>query len=176
MAGAKCSLVSFPGYALTGALINKTSRWFSAPVADDELFYFKELLIMKKMKIFEPAMCCATGLCGVGVDPELLRISTVLDTLKKQGLIVDRFNLSSAPGEFITDQTINAYINANGPEGLPAVMVDGALVITGRYPTNAEFTKLLGLSEDVLGKQAAPIKIKIPKKKSGGCDCKGGCC
>lgn len=37
---------------------------------------------MKKMKIFEPAMCCPTGLCGVGVDPELLRISTVLDTLK----------------------------------------------------------------------------------------------
>jgi hypothetical protein len=38
---------------------------------------------MKKIKIFEPAMCCPTGLCGVGVDPELLRISTVLDTLKK---------------------------------------------------------------------------------------------
>ena len=38
---------------------------------------------MKKLEIFEPAMCCPTGLCGVGVDPELLRISTVLDTLEK---------------------------------------------------------------------------------------------
>lgn len=37
---------------------------------------------MKKMKIFEPAMCCPTGICGVGVDPELLRISAALDTLK----------------------------------------------------------------------------------------------
>jgi hypothetical protein len=45
---------------------------------------------MKNMKIFEPAMCCPTGLCGVGVDPELLRISTVLDTLKRHGVIVDR--------------------------------------------------------------------------------------
>lgn len=126
---------------------------------------------MKKMKIFEPAMCCPTGLCGVGVDPELLRISTVLDTLKKQGIVVDRLNLNSAPAEFITDQTINAYIKEKGAEGLPAVMVDGEIVITGRYPTNEEFTKLLGISGDMLEKQK-----KAVKKDSGGCDCKGGCC
>jgi hypothetical protein len=131
---------------------------------------------MKKMKIFEPAMCCPTGLCGVGVDPELLRISTALDTLKKHGVVVDRFNLNSAPREFITDQTINAYINAKGPEGLPAVMVDGEIVIAGRYPTNEEFTELLGLPEDVLGKQRKPVTVKASKKKSGGCDCNGGCC
>lgn len=125
---------------------------------------------MKKMKIFEPAMCCPTGLCGVGVDPELLRISTVLDTLKKHGVAVDRFNLNSAPREFIVDQTINAYINAHGAEGLPAIMVDGKIVIVGRYPTNEEFTKLLGLPEDVLGKSAEK------KQGNGGCDCKGGCC
>ena len=34
---------------------------------------------MKTMKIYEPAMCCTTGLCGVGVDSELLRVSTVLE-------------------------------------------------------------------------------------------------
>lgn len=123
---------------------------------------------MKKMKIFEPAMCCSTGLCSVGVDTELLRISTVLETLKKKGMNIDRFNLNSAPAEFITDQTINAYINEKGTEGLPAVMVDGKIVITGRYPTNEEFTKLLDLPEDVLGKQN--------KTASGGCCCEGGCC
>ena len=122
---------------------------------------------MKKIKIFEPAMCCSTGICGVGVDPELLRISTVLETLKKNGVRIDRFNLNSAPAEFITDQTIKAYINEKGPEGLPAVMIDGEIVITGRYPTNEEFTKLFGLSEDVLGQQE--------KSESGGC-CEGGCC
>lgn len=131
---------------------------------------------MKKMKIFEPAMCCPTGLCGVGVDPELLRISTVLDTLKKHGVVVDRFNLNSAPKEFIMDQTINAYINEKGAEGLPAVMVNGEIVIAGRYPTNEEFTKLLDLPEDVLGKQGKPVTVKIAKKESGGCGCKGGCC
>lgn len=131
---------------------------------------------MKKMKIFEPAMCCPTGLCGVGVDPELLRISTVLNMLKKYGVTVDRFNLNSVPAEFISDRTINAYINAKGPEGLPAVMVDGEIVITGRYPTNEEFSKLLGLPEDMLGKQSVPVEVKVTQKNSGDCDCKGGCC
>jgi len=138
--------------------------------------YLKELSAMRKMKIFEPAMCCPTGLCGVGVDPELLRISAVLDTLKKQGITVDRFNLNSAPAEFITDQTINAYINEKGAEGLPAVMVEGKIVITGRYPTNGEFAKLLGLPENVLGKPGKPMTGKIVRKKPGGCNCKGGCC
>lgn len=131
---------------------------------------------MKRMKIFEPAMCCPTEICGVGVDPELLRISTVLDTLKKHGVIVERFNLNSAPIEFINDKTINTYINENGVEGLPAVTVDGEIVITGRYPSSEEFTKLLDLPEDTLGKQSKPVKVKVAKKKSGGCDCKGGCC
>lgn len=129
-----------------------------------------------KMKIFEPAMCCPTGICGVGVDPELLRISTVLDTLKKHGVIVERFNLNSAPIEFINDKTINTYINEKGVEGLPAIMVDGEIVITGRYPTNEEFTKLLELPEGLLATKKKAVAVKVSKKKSGGCNCKGGCC
>jgi len=125
---------------------------------------------MKKMKIFEPAMCCPTGLCGVGVDPELLRISTVLETLKKSGAIIDRYNLSSAPAEFITDPVINAYINTKGAEGLPAVMVDGEIVIEGRYPTNDEFTSLLDFPEGLLGKPAEKAQ------NGGGCCCEGSCC
>lgn len=62
---------------------------------------------MKTMKIYEPAMCCPTGLCGVGVDPELLRISTVLNTLKQNGVEVQRFNLANACNG--TDKQRNAH-------------------------------------------------------------------
>lgn len=48
---------------------------------------------MNTIKIYEPAICCPTGPCGVGVDPELLRVSTVLNTLKRNGVEVQRFNL-----------------------------------------------------------------------------------
>ena len=96
-------------------------------------------------------MCCSTGLCGVGVDPELLRISTVLNTLKQNGVEVQRFNLNSAPGEFVKNKTVTGYLRKFGPDKLPVTLVDGVLMVAGRYPTNREFTSWLELSDDVLG-------------------------
>ncbi len=130
---------------------------------------------MKKMQIFEPAMCCSTGLCGVSVNPELLRVSTVLSTLQKNGITVDRFNLNSAPQQFVTNHAVNTLIQSeNGVQKLPVVLIDGKIVITGRYPTNKEFMDLLDLSAGML--ETLPIKVKVTPKKSGGCNCKGGCC
>ena len=106
---------------------------------------------MKTMKIFEPAMCCPTGLCGVSVDPELLRISTVLNTLKQNGVEVQRFNLTSAPAEFVQNQAVAEYLQKFSPEKLPVALVDDVIVIAGRYPTNEEFTSWLELSADILG-------------------------
>lgn len=128
---------------------------------------------MKRMLIFEPAMCCETGLCGVSIDPELLRVSTAVNALKGYGAQVERFNLNSAPMEFVTNAVINKYINEKGPEGLPAVMVDDEIVIAGRYPSNAELTRLLDLPEDVL-KEA-----EDDAAKRGACcegDKNGSCC
>lgn len=129
--------------------------------------------LMKTLQIFEPAMCCPTGLCGVGVDPELLRISTVLDTLNKKGVTVDRFNLNSTPMEFVNNKTINGFLNDQGPDGLPVAVLDGEIILTGRYPTNEEFTRWLDLPADLLGLPV--LKIHLPKK-SGNCGCRGGRC
>ncbi len=52
---------------------------------------------MKKIEIFDPAMCCPTGLCGTSINPELMRIAVVIETLKKQGIIVTRHNLRDEP-------------------------------------------------------------------------------
>ena len=106
---------------------------------------------MKTMKIFEPAMCCPTGLCGVSVDPELLRISTVLNTLKENGVEVQRYNLTSAPMEFVNHKTVAEFLQKFGPDKLPVVTVDDFIVITGRYPSNEEFTSWLELSPELLG-------------------------
>ncbi|MNO07926.1 Arsenical resistance operon trans-acting repressor ArsD [compost metagenome] len=50
----------------------------------------------------------------MGVDPELLRISTLLNKLKKDGVDVERFNLTNSPQEFIDNNVINDFINTNG--------------------------------------------------------------
>jgi len=106
---------------------------------------------MKNMSIYEPAMCCPTGLCGVSIDPELLRISTVLDTLKKNGVEVSRYNLTSFPQEFVKNAKVNERLMDEGVEVLPIIVVDGKVVITKRYPKNDEFVKLLDLPSGVLG-------------------------
>ncbi|KAB1439718.1 arsenite efflux transporter metallochaperone ArsD [Candidatus Galacturonibacter soehngenii] len=130
---------------------------------------------MKKMFIYEPAMCCSTGLCGVGVDPELIRISTILNTLKKKGVEVERFNLSSSPQEFINNKDVNEFINVKGVDELPLIVVDGEIVITGRYPTNDEFTDLLDLPEGTLEKKPKAVRGTMKKMDSYGCS-DNNCC
>ena len=127
---------------------------------------------MKEIKIFEPAMCCETGLCGVSVDPELLRITTLLSTLKENNIEVGRFNLSSAPQAFVDDKEVNEFINKYGTDNLPVTEVDGKIEVVGRYPSNEEFAKWLEIS---------PVpwngSNNVPDKSSdGGCCSGGGCC
>ena len=105
---------------------------------------------MKKMIIFEPAMCCSTGVCGPSVDPELLRVSTAVFNLKKNGVIVERYNLSSNPQIFVGYKEINNMLNTNGIEVLPVTMVDGNVVKIKAYPTNDEICKFLGVDERYL--------------------------
>ncbi|NCC79904.1 MAG: arsenic metallochaperone ArsD family protein [Clostridia bacterium] len=105
---------------------------------------------MKKMAIYEPAMCCSTGVCGVGVDEDLLRISTVLSTLEKNDVVVERYNLSSSPQAFITNPVVNGYIRAKGLDVFPITVVDDEIVLSGRYPSNEEFITLLDLSENII--------------------------
>jgi hypothetical protein len=102
------------------------------------------------MCIYESALCCETGLCGVNVDPDLLRISTVLNTLKNEGITVERYNLKSAPMEFVKSNIVNQYVNEKGVEGLPVVTLDGEIVISGRYPTNEKILTLLELPAQIL--------------------------
>ena len=52
---------------------------------------------MTAVRVFDPAMCCSTGICGPSVDPELVRFAADLDWLKSQGVSVERFNLSQQP-------------------------------------------------------------------------------
>lgn len=100
---------------------------------------------MKKITIYEPAMCCPTGLCGVGVDQELLRISTVLNNLKKKGVEIERYNLTNSPMKFMTNKTVNKMVNEKGIDDLPLTLVDEKVAITGRYPTNEELADFLDI-------------------------------
>lgn len=123
---------------------------------------------MKKMIIFDPAMCCSTGVCGPSVDPELLRMSTVLNSLSKKGITVERHNLTSNPQAFVDNLLINQLLNSDGVDILPVTMVDNVVVKTKAYPTNKELCEMLEVPEDFL---KTTLKIK-----SKSCGCSDGCC
>ena len=105
---------------------------------------------MKKMNIYEPAMCCPTGVCGVGVDPELLRISAVLTSLEKNVIEIKQYKIKNKNKEFMLNMELNKLIMDKGMDILPVTILDGKIVKTGGYPTNEEFIALLELSDDVL--------------------------
>lgn len=123
---------------------------------------------MKKMVIFDPAMCCSTGVCGPSVDNELLRVSTVINRLKNKGILVERHNLTNNPQAFVDNKEINNMLSKDGVDVLPVTMVDGKVVKTKAYPSDEEFCKLLHIPSDYLK--------AVIRKPSKGCGCKGGCC
>jgi len=106
----------------------------------------------KNMTVYDPAMCCSSGLCGVSIDPELLRVSTALETLKTcgEGIEINRYNLTNAPEEFVKNTEVNKLLTDEGVDVLPITVVDGKIVMTKRYPSNGEFEKLLGITCDCL--------------------------
>ncbi len=44
---------------------------------------------MTKVEIFDPALCCPTGVCGPSVDPELTRMASAVFLLEKKGLTLN---------------------------------------------------------------------------------------
>ncbi|MEX2621006.1 MAG: arsenic metallochaperone ArsD family protein, partial [Egibacteraceae bacterium] len=57
-------------------------------------------MMMVTVEVFDPAMCCSTGVCGPSVDPALARFASDLDWLGEQGAQVRRYNLGQEPGAF----------------------------------------------------------------------------
>lgn len=119
---------------------------------------------MSKLVIYDPAMCCPSGICGVSIDPEIIRVATALHAFRKHGVEVKRFNLTSNPMEFMTQQEVNKAINEKGVDCLPITVLDNKIVLVGRYPSNQEMCEYVGLSEDVIPKRKKQI-IQIPEDK-----------
>ncbi|SEA02342.1 Arsenical resistance operon trans-acting repressor ArsD [Thalassobacillus cyri] len=110
-----------------------------------------------KVEIFDPAMCCPTGVCGPSVDPELTRISRTVMKLVNEGYDVTRYNLAQEPEQF-TNTEVTKLMEEKGTEALPATVVDGKLVKAGNYPSFGEFAAWFDFNE-------SDLQVTTPKKK-----------
>ena len=122
-----------------------------------------------KIEIYDPAMCCSTGVCGPSVDPELVRIQETLRQIQKHApdVHVQRYGLSSEPQAFVANTSVAELLKSEGPECLPLVYVDGVLVCKGSYPTNEQIQGALMM---------VGMDVVLGEKKKASCGCKSGCC
>ena len=86
---------------------------------------------MTKLAVYDPPMCCSTGVCGPAVDPVLPRVTADLDWLKRQGVEVERYNLAQQPQAFASNPTVTAALREYGNDCLPLVLVNGVIVSRG---------------------------------------------
>lgn len=90
---------------------------------------------MRKLEIYEPPLCCPTGLCGPAPDPGLLTLQENILRWKKEGIAVERLAINQAPQRFLENRTVADLLTREGQEVLPLALLDGKVVCKGKYPT-----------------------------------------
>ena len=88
--------------------------------------------------VYDPAMCCSTGVCGPSVDPELLRVVRDLRWIEDKGATVQRFNLSQEPSAFAENPRVAGLLQAFGDKALPVTLVNSDVLAHGHYPSRDE--------------------------------------
>ena len=100
-----------------------------------------------EVRVYDPAMCCPTGVCGPSIDPDLIRFASDLQWLAAQGHAVRRFNLSQEPQAFVGEPRVSAVLNELGEAGLPIVFVGEEMLASGRLPHRDELAAALAGQE-----------------------------
>jgi SAM-dependent methyltransferase len=100
---------------------------------------------VKLVEVFDPALCCSTGVCGPSVDPNLVRIARDLAWLGRQpGVRVERYNLAQQPQAFATNEIIRSELQ-KGVDVLPLILVDGRVLASGSYPDREALCEAVGI-------------------------------
>lgn len=116
---------------------------------------------MPAIQVFDPALCCSSGVCGADVDRALVSFSADVDWAKRQGAAIERFNLAQQPIVFAENSTVKAFLEHSGADALPLIIVDGKVALAGRYPNRNELALWAGIALE---------------QDNGESSCCGGCC
>lgn len=118
---------------------------------------------MTSIQVFDPALCCSTGVCGVDVDQQLVGFSADVDWARQNGAQIERFNLAQQPLAFAENPVVKGFLERSGAEALPLILVDGEVALAGRYPNRAELARWTGAAQ-------------TEEKPQSGCCSGSSCC
>ncbi len=95
------------------------------------------------VELFDPPMCCPTGLCGPTLDQTLLDINEMILALQAEGLTVARYQMTGQPQAFLSNPDVMRLVREQQMAALPITAVHGQVVKVGAYPTLAEIKAVL---------------------------------
>ena len=116
---------------------------------------------MPSLHVYDPALCCSSGVCGPSVDKELVRIQSDIEWLKANGVEVVRHNLAQQPADFATEEVVRDRLQRQGQDILPLILLDGEIAAAGFYPTRSQLALI------------ADVKVE---EESSCCSATEGCC
>ena len=93
--------------------------------------------------IYEPPMCCPTGVCGPNPDQSLIELQDTLAILKTEGVEVERYIITQSPEKFKENPQVIKFIQEQQLKVLPITALNGTIVKTGSYPTLEEFKRFI---------------------------------
>ena len=130
---------------------------------------------MKQLDVFEPPMCCSTGICGQNVDSNLVQFAADIEWLKGRGVVVRRFSLSQDPQAFMNEPGVLKAVSFEGTHCLPLLVRDGKILSHGTYPTRDQLAVLTGLA------RTDPLTVVDDASATASCctpsqGAKAGCC
>lgn len=115
------------------------------PIPISDLFQPKS--ITADVELFDPPMCCPTGICGPTIDQALLDLNEMVMALQSQGVSVARYQMTSHPNAFLGNAEVMKLVREQQMAALPITVVHGIVIKTKTYPTLAEVkTHLDGVS------------------------------
>lgn len=95
------------------------------------------------VEMFDPPMCCPTGVCGPALDQTLLDVSDMILALQAEGVAVSRYQMTSQPQAFLSNAAVMQLMRERELAALPITVVGGHIVKVGEYPTLEEVRKAL---------------------------------
>ena len=140
---------------------------------------------MANLQVFDPPMCCATGVCGPNINPALPRFAADLEWLRSQGVAVERFSLAQEPAAFAENPVVQQMLADGGPRCLPLILVDGQVMSRGAYPSRDEMAAFAGIAvREPAARGRASSLVHLTTRshrpsmsnRGGGCCEEDGCC
>lgn len=100
---------------------------------------------MTKLQIFDPPMCCTSGVCGTNVDTKLVKFLNDIEWLKSKGIEIERHGLAFEPQAFVDNELVKETLQKEGNNCLPLALVDDKIVFKGGYPDRAKLAEICGV-------------------------------